>query len=89
MKKVLAVVLVSGLALLSGCGLVEEHKSKRGRGDAPVGRTDDTPATVLNMPDNFPNVAFKCVGGKTVWVTQNEKMEGTGQPGRLYVTEGC
>lgn len=67
-RQLLAVVAL-GL-VVSGC---EGFKEQRGRGDAPVGRGDDSPAEVLQMPDLFPNVAHKCDGhGNRVYVTQTK-----------------
>ncbi len=55
--------LVTGVALaalaLAGCN---SYNEQRGKGDAPVGQTDDSPATIINFPNNFANVAHKCYG---------------------------
>jgi hypothetical protein len=61
------------LLVLVGCE-DDAHNNPRGRGDAPVGPIDDTPAEVINFPDKFSNVATKCDGhGHRLYVTtQNE-----------------
>lgn len=41
-------------------GLTASSCDDKGLGDANVGRYDDSPAFVLNMPDTFMNVAIKC-----------------------------
>ncbi len=67
MRRRLAVVVV-GLALVAGgcSGFNDEG----GRGDAPIGPFDDSPAEVLNFPDKFANVAHKCDGhGHRVYST--------------------
>ena len=56
----LLVVLPVVLVGLVGCA--EYNDDKRGRGDAPVGTYDDSEVLILNMPDQFMNVAFKCMG---------------------------
>ncbi|SEG68707.1 hypothetical protein SAMN05216223_108117 [Actinacidiphila yanglinensis] len=58
----LAAALLALIALpaLAGCS-----SDKRGTGDSPVAnhRGDDTPANVTNFPDQFANIATKCVAG--------------------------
>jgi hypothetical protein len=51
-------------ASLAG-GVVGCESDQRGTGDAPVAdrKGDDTPAHVTNMPDQFSNVAAKCLAG--------------------------
>lgn len=60
------VVLVVGAAVVvaSSCS---SYNDKRGRGDAPIGKYNDGPAYVLNMPDEFMNVAFRCLGENGVY----------------------
>lgn len=36
-------------------------------GDAPTGEVDDSPAYIVNMPDTFMNVAFKCMGHNGIY----------------------
>ncbi len=85
MKKKLAIIVIpaSLLSLISVAGC-EQYKDERGRGDAPVaaGR-DDTPAHVINFPDNFGNVAWKCVGPDKVFVSSRS---GTDNSSSLVVT---
>lgn len=60
----LGVVLVVAMA---GCG------SRNGRQDAPVKAADDSGADVVNMPDQFPNVAHKCLGRVGIYVTTRQQ----------------
>lgn len=62
-KRNLLAVPVAALILL-GC---DSYNDKRGRGDAPVGKYDDSPAQIINFPDKFHNVAFKCFGGNGIY----------------------
>lgn len=62
------VVVLSTVAIAS-CGA----NSSRGRGDAPVGQQDKAPARVINMPDHYPNVAFKCLGTTGIYVSSHDK----------------
>jgi len=63
MKRIAIAVL--GLALLgTGC---KSYNDARGRGDAPIGEYDDSPAYILNFPDKFMNIAFKCLGPNGVY----------------------
>lgn len=38
----------------------EADRTKHGRGDAPIGRIDDRKAEIINMPDDYNNLATKC-----------------------------
>lgn len=67
MKRLL---LVAALAV--GLVACSEHNDKRGRGDAPVGTRDDSPARIINMPDQFANVAVKCDRGNGLYVSTRE-----------------
>lgn len=53
------------LALTLAGATVGCESDQRGTGDAPVAdrKGDDTPAHVTNMPDQFSNVAAKCLAG--------------------------
>jgi hypothetical protein len=60
-------VPIAALALTVGCS---QWNDDRGRGDAPVADPkDDTPAKVINFPDRFANIAFKCFGNAGLYVT--------------------
>lgn len=56
MKKLIAI----GAGVLLALGLTASSCDQKGLGDAHVGRYDDSPAFVINMPDTFMNVAIKC-----------------------------
>jgi hypothetical protein len=56
-RGILAVVLVA----LVGCGDTSPT------GDAPTGEVDDLPANVVNFPDQFMNVAWKCAGPNGIY----------------------
>lgn len=51
-------------ATATGCS---SWNDSRGLGDAPAERGDDSPAQIMNMPDNFPNGAIKCLQGSQPW----------------------
>lgn len=67
-KQTIAAAAVTVVAA-SGCArAMEEFR------DAPIGRRDDSPADVINMPDGFSNLATKCdpyTKGVRVYVTKN------------------
>lgn len=67
---VLATVVVLGLSAV-GCS---QYNDERGKGDAPVEnrRGDDAPAVVVNFPDGFANIAFKCLNGNGLYVTTRD-----------------
>lgn len=65
MKRILVVTAM--LLTFAACSNDEE-----GRGDAGVGDWDDTPAHVINMPDSFMNVAFKCMGVNGIYAHTRE-----------------
>lgn len=48
---------------LAACG----DTNGQGEGDTTVDGWDDTPAFVINMPDRFHNIAFKCHGPNGVY----------------------
>lgn len=60
--RILAAVLLALVAVpaVAGCS-----SDRRGTGDSPVAnhRGDDSPADVTNFPDQFANIATKCVAG--------------------------
>lgn len=66
-KWIAAAVLAASLTALTAC----DHNSKAVQqyNDAPtVSGNDDSPARIINMPDGFSNVAFKCVKGDGIYV---------------------
>lgn len=68
-------VTVAGILLwatIIGAAACGQYDNKRGRGDAPVGSADDTPAQVVNFPDLFANVAVKCHKGNGIYVTTRD-----------------
>lgn len=63
---VIAVVVL----VASGC---QGYNDKRGRGGAPINLpSDDSPAEVVNFPDKFHNVAFKCMGVNGIYTHTRE-----------------
>jgi hypothetical protein len=66
MRKLWIGVVVVALA---GCSAWNDD---RGKGDSPVGKTDDSPARVINMPDGFANLAIKCDRGNGIYVTTRD-----------------
>jgi hypothetical protein len=68
MHRITATVLV-GITALLALPACNTFNNARGLGDAPVGRRDDSPAEVINMPNRFPNIATKCDGhGHRIYV---------------------
>ena len=66
-------VAVAMVALAWAAGGCSGFNDERGRGDAPIGPFDDSPAEVLNFPDKFANVAHKCDGhGHRVYSSTRE-----------------
>lgn len=49
MNKLIVIVLATACGLVIGCG-----------NDAKIDNRDHTPAAVLNFPDHFSSVSFKC-----------------------------
>jgi len=64
--RTIATLAITVTLALTGCS---KHNDERGKGDAPVAnkRGDDSPATVVNFPDGFMNVAFKCLGPNGIY----------------------
>ncbi|WP_335979330.1 MULTISPECIES: hypothetical protein [Streptomycetaceae] len=62
MTRYLAAAALVLIALPAAAGCASE---KRGTGDSPVAnhRGEDSPANVTNFPDQFANIATKCVAG--------------------------
>lgn len=67
MKKLLLIVPV--LALMA-CG--NDSDAKKGTQDAPIGVTDNSAPVIYNMPDGYPNVAFKCAGKNGLYATTRD-----------------
>lgn len=60
--------LILLVALLGGCSAINDDD---GAGDAPIGRVDDGPWTVINGVDGYPNVAWKCVGPNGLYTARD------------------
>lgn len=73
-----ALLRLAGAAVLVGalmaCGGSGADDPGRGNQDAPIGSTDTTPAAITNMPDGYPNVAFKCAGSTGVYAMKREQI---------------
>ena len=52
------VILVVFVVLMAAAGCSDTSPT----GDSPTGDIDDSPAAVINFPDKFMNIAFKCMG---------------------------
>ena len=63
-KRAAVAVALTAAVLMSGTAC-SKYNDERVKGDAPVaGRAgDDSPAYVTNMPDDFGNIAAKCLVG--------------------------
>lgn len=53
--------LILSTILVAGCGASATS-------DAPTKSTDMSGADIVNMPDEFPNIAFKCLGANGIYV---------------------
>lgn len=71
MRKIATAVACA--ALLFGATACSNYNDHRGKGDAPVQnrKGDDSPAQVINMPDDFRNMAIKCIKGSEPWAFVN------------------
>lgn len=66
-KWIATAVLAVGLSTLAACD--SNSKAVQQYNDAPTtGHNDNSPAEIINMPDGFSNVAFKCVNGHGIYV---------------------
>jgi hypothetical protein len=56
--------------LLAGCGVIPNKSWDRshGLGDGPVGTIDGTHAYIVEFPNGFMNLAFKCHGTDGLYV---------------------
>lgn len=70
MTKKLLIVAAMAVALV-GCSQGEYGRT-HGIRDAPVGNQDDTAAFIINFPDQFENVAFKCHGVDGIYTTTRQ-----------------
>lgn len=57
--------LVALALVLAGCG--QDYKESQGINDAPIARTDNAGWVVLSAPDQFPNIAFRCMGPNGIY----------------------
>lgn len=65
-------IIGAGLVLALGLAACSGYNEERGRGDAPVGSRDDSRADIVNMPDQFANVAIKCHGPNGIYTTTRQ-----------------
>lgn len=68
MRKLLVAVCMAALVLPACKG----YNNARGRGDAPVGPVDSAEARIVEFPDLFANIAFKCIGPNGIYVTTRD-----------------
>jgi hypothetical protein len=68
-----AIVTLGAVALAATMAGCRTDDNSSGLGDSPVGVKDNTPAQILNFPDDFSNVAHKCDGhGHRVFVNTRD-----------------
>lgn len=73
MRRRIQAAMVAASLLASGC---DGYREARGKGDAPVGASNDQPAEVINFPNGFGNVATKCDGhGHRLFVVTHIKTD--------------
>lgn len=73
------VVVAAGvtlLAVLAGCG-----SSERGQNVPKKDQRDTGPALIINEPQGFRNVSFKCFGPNGVYVTSRGDWASSGNQG--------
>ena len=71
MKRLAAIALVA-LALVGCSG------DRKGLGDSPISKRDDSGADIINMPDGYPNIATKCnpfEPGTRIYVVTHSKSD--------------
>lgn len=63
-------LIVAGILLLTACG----DTSSTGDSDPPAREDidDSPPLAVINMPDTFMNIAFKCMGVNGIYAHTRE-----------------
>ncbi len=62
--------------VLVGVGATAGACNAEGTGDAPVEpvqQQNNAPAHIINMPNGFPNIAFKCDGKVGIYVVTHSK----------------
>lgn len=59
-------VCVAALVMLAGCSQ-SGYGTSHGIKDAGHDGGDNLPAHIINMPDGFMNLAFKCNGGDGIY----------------------
>lgn len=64
MRRIILLALALAGLVLVGC----TDQDEKGTGDTAVDRNlqDDQPPLILNFPNDFMNVALKCVGGDLI-----------------------
>lgn len=76
----IAIWIVSGVVVLTllivlSYGVMwlnDEYNNDRGKGDAPISDVSDEEVFVMNFPDGFANIAFKCHGPNGVYTHTRE-----------------
>lgn len=69
MKTRIAIAAIAALfvVLATSCSTWEEN-----RRDAPVSHEDDSPAIIINMPDTYANMAWKCYAGNGIYTSRGD-----------------
>lgn len=72
-------IILAITVALTGCGFLDTQTDTAFEEvrDVQVASRDDTPAVIIQMPNNYSNVAFKCHGTVGVYVTSNRAPDGT------------
>jgi hypothetical protein len=65
--KTLAISMVVATLGITACA-----DSGNGTGDAPVGVYNDSPTYIVNEPDQFANISFRCMGPNGLYVTTRD-----------------
>lgn len=61
------IAAVAATLVLASCGADNTQLD-----DAPVGQIDDTPSFIMTNVDQFPNIAFRCMGANGLYTTTRE-----------------